>query len=172
MANLLTRVPKRAQPGVANGAHHLPATVSRRGPRPTRPSGGTTPGVFPQVAELLAGAAPDILAFTAFPVAHWQSCGPIPAGTAEPGDKAPAIFPNVDMLAKSRARRPHHLPNDSLDASQRSTSKGMHLSTDVDTDHREHSRSLHHRGGRTLGGWENNLRQDVGQFERFHGRSI
>ena len=27
---------------------------------------------FPQVAELLAGAAPDILAFTAFPVAHWQ----------------------------------------------------------------------------------------------------
>ena len=27
---------------------------------------------FPQVAELLAGAAPDILACTAFPVAHWQ----------------------------------------------------------------------------------------------------
>ena len=27
---------------------------------------------FPQVAELLAEAAPDILAFTAFPVAHWQ----------------------------------------------------------------------------------------------------
>ena len=27
---------------------------------------------FPQVAELLADAAPDILAFTAFPVAHWQ----------------------------------------------------------------------------------------------------
>ena len=27
---------------------------------------------FPQVAELLAAAAPDILAFTAFPVAHWQ----------------------------------------------------------------------------------------------------
>ena len=26
----------------------------------------------PQVAELLADAAPDILAFTAFPVAHWQ----------------------------------------------------------------------------------------------------
>ena len=24
------------------------------------------------MAELLAGAAPDILAFTAFPVAHWQ----------------------------------------------------------------------------------------------------
>ena len=27
---------------------------------------------FPQVAELLADATPDILAFTAFPVAHWQ----------------------------------------------------------------------------------------------------
>ena len=27
---------------------------------------------FPQVAELLADAAPDILAFTAFPMAHWQ----------------------------------------------------------------------------------------------------
>ena len=27
---------------------------------------------FPQVAELLADAAPDILAFTAFPAAHWQ----------------------------------------------------------------------------------------------------
>ena len=27
---------------------------------------------FPWVAELLADAAPDILAFTAFPVAHWQ----------------------------------------------------------------------------------------------------
>ena len=28
--------------------------------------------LFPQVAELLADAAPDILAFTAFPEAHWQ----------------------------------------------------------------------------------------------------
>ena len=27
---------------------------------------------FPQVAELLPDAAPDILTFTAFPVAHWQ----------------------------------------------------------------------------------------------------
>ena len=55
MANLLTRVPKRAllslskgwrgYPGPSShGAHHLPATVSRRGPRPIGPSGGTTPG--------------------------------------------------------------------------------------------------------------------------------
>ena len=27
---------------------------------------------FPWVAELLADTAPDLLAFTAFPVAHWQ----------------------------------------------------------------------------------------------------
>ena len=27
---------------------------------------------FPQVAEMLADAAPDILTFTAFPVPHWQ----------------------------------------------------------------------------------------------------
>ena len=27
---------------------------------------------FPQAAELLADAAPDLLAFTAFPTAHWQ----------------------------------------------------------------------------------------------------
>ena len=46
-----------------------------------------TPGAFSQVAELLANAAPDILAFTAFP------SGPLaeavvqqPTGTAEPRD--------------------------------------------------------------------------------------
>ena len=54
--------------------HHLPvspATVSRRGPRPIGPSGGTTPGALSPGGGV-ADAAPDILAFTAFPVAHWQ----------------------------------------------------------------------------------------------------
>ena len=51
MANLLTRVPKRAQPGVATQdllawSAPSPATVSRRGPRPIGPSGGTTPGAL------------------------------------------------------------------------------------------------------------------------------
>ena len=52
MANLLTRVPKRALLSLSkgwrghHGPHHLPATVSRRGPRPTGPSGGTTPGAL------------------------------------------------------------------------------------------------------------------------------
>ena len=40
---------------------------------------------FAQVAELLADAAPDILAFTAFPVSHWQKLWsnnpPVPAST-------------------------------------------------------------------------------------------
>ena len=52
---------------------------------------------FAQVAELLADAAPDLLAFTAFPafpVAHWQKLwSNKPAGTAEPGDKAPQSLP-------------------------------------------------------------------------------
>ena len=39
------------------------------------------------MGELLADAAPDILAFTAFPLAHWQKLWPNnPQGTAEPGD--------------------------------------------------------------------------------------
>ena len=73
MANLLTRVPKRAQSGVATMVRtiykqlspeevhaHLERVVEQlRDP-------------FPQAAELLADAAPDILAFTAFHTAHWQ----------------------------------------------------------------------------------------------------
>ena len=52
MANLLTRVPKRALLSLSkgwrghHGAHHLPATVSRRGPRPIGPSSGTTSGAL------------------------------------------------------------------------------------------------------------------------------
>ena len=78
MANLLTRVPKRAQPGVATQdllAWCAPSTSNCLPPR----SHGQLDRVveqlrepFPQVAELLADAAPDLLACTAFPVAHWQ----------------------------------------------------------------------------------------------------
>ena len=46
------------------------------------------------MAELLADAAPDLLAFTAFPVAHWQKLwSNNPQETAEPGDKAPQSLP-------------------------------------------------------------------------------
>ena len=37
-----------------HGTHHLPATVSRRGPRPIGPSGGTTPGALSPGGRLLA----------------------------------------------------------------------------------------------------------------------
>ena len=73
MANLLTRVPKRAQPDVATMVRTIYQQLS-----PAEVHGQLDRVVeqlrepFPQVAELLADAAPDILAFTAFPVAHWQ----------------------------------------------------------------------------------------------------
>ena len=87
MANLLTRVPKRTQPGVPNLAcptwrgHPGPSRMVRTIYQQLSPAEvhGQLDRVveqlrepFPQVAELLADAAPDILAFTAFPVAHWQ----------------------------------------------------------------------------------------------------
>ena len=77
MANLLTRVPKRAQPGVATQdllAWSAPSTSNCLPPRSTAnwTEWWKLRELFAQVAELLADAAPDILAFTAFPVAHWQ----------------------------------------------------------------------------------------------------
>ena len=78
MANLLTRVPKRAQPGVATQdllAWYAPSTSNCLPPRSTAnwtEWWNNSGEPFPQVAELLADAAPDLLAFTAFPVAHWQ----------------------------------------------------------------------------------------------------
>ena len=86
MANLLTRVPKRAQPGVACTIYQpigtrTVATMVRTIYQQLSPAEvhGQLDRVveqlrepFAQVAELLADAAPDILAFTAFPVAHWQ----------------------------------------------------------------------------------------------------
>ena len=77
MANLLTRVPKRAQPGVATQDLLAWYTIYQQ-LSPAEVHGQLDRVVeqlrepFAQVAELLADAAPDILAFTAFPVAHWQ----------------------------------------------------------------------------------------------------
>ena len=99
MANLLTRVPKRAQPGVATQdllawSHHLPATVSRRGPRPIGPSGGTTPGALCPGGRTAGGCR------AGHPGLHGLPSGPLaeavvqqPAGTAEPRDKAPQSLP-------------------------------------------------------------------------------
>ena len=78
----------------SHGTHHLPATVSRRGPRPTRPSGGTTPGAVSPGGGAAGGrrAGP--------PGLHGLPSGPLaeavvqqPAGTAEPGDPSPQSLP-------------------------------------------------------------------------------
>ncbi len=59
MTNLLTRVPKRSQPGVATMVRTIYKQLSPE-------------AVHAQAAEMLADALADILAFTAFPVSHWQ----------------------------------------------------------------------------------------------------
>ena len=61
----------------SHGAHHLPATVSRRGPRPIGPSGGTTPGALCRGG----GAADRMPRRTSWPArpSQWptgRSCGP------------------------------------------------------------------------------------------------
>ena len=92
MANLLTRVPKRAQPGVATMVRtNLPATVSRRGPRPIGPSGGT-PGALCPGGRTAGGCR------AGHPGLHGLPSGPLaeavvqqPAGTAEPGDPSPGL---------------------------------------------------------------------------------
>lgn len=73
MANLLTRVPKRSQPGVATVVRTIykelsPEEVHAQAARVI----SQLQEHFPQAAEMLADAMPDILAFTAFPVSHWQ----------------------------------------------------------------------------------------------------
>ena len=73
MTNLLSKVPRRAQPWVAT----MVRTIYQQ-PSPEDVHGqharmvGMLDERFPQAAALLADAGPDILAFTAFPVAHWK----------------------------------------------------------------------------------------------------
>ena len=73
MTNLLTRVPKRSQPGVATRVRTIykqlsPEEVHAQADRVI----AQLREYFPQAAQMLAEALPDILAFTAFPVSHWQ----------------------------------------------------------------------------------------------------
>ena len=73
MTNLLSKVPKRAQPWVATMVRTIyqqpsPEEVHAQHQRII----GMLDERFPQAAELLADAGPDILAFTGFPVAHWR----------------------------------------------------------------------------------------------------
>ena len=73
MTNLLSRVPKRAQPAVATMVRTIyqqpsPEEVHAQHRRVVE----QLQARFPMAAELLAEAGPDILAFTGFPVAHWR----------------------------------------------------------------------------------------------------
>jgi putative transposase len=73
LRNLLTKVPKSAGPFVATLVRSVFAqpdatAVHAQFDRVLEQLHGR----FPEAAEMLADAAPDILAFTAFPFAHWK----------------------------------------------------------------------------------------------------
>lgn len=73
MANLLSRVPKRAQPAVATMVRTIyqqpsPGEVHAQHRRVVE----QLDEHFPMAAQQLAEAGPDILAFTGFPIAHWR----------------------------------------------------------------------------------------------------
>ena len=73
VTNLLTRVPRRAQPWVATMVRTIyqqpsPDEVHAQLDRVT----DQLQNRFPQVASLLDEAGPDVLAFSSFPLAHWK----------------------------------------------------------------------------------------------------
>ncbi len=73
MSNLLTRVPKRSQPGMAAMVRTIyqqlfPEEVHAQADRVVV----QLQEHFLQAAQMLADALTDILAFAAFPVSHWQ----------------------------------------------------------------------------------------------------
>jgi transposase-like protein len=73
MSNLLTRVPKSAQSFVATMVRSIYQQPSAAEVRAQH--GRVVAQLaerFPEAAQLLADAAADILAFTAFPLAHWR----------------------------------------------------------------------------------------------------
>ena len=73
MTNLLTRVPRRAQPAVAT----MVRTIYQQ-PSPQEVHAQLERVIaqlqdpFPQVASLLDAAGADVLAFSSFPLAHWK----------------------------------------------------------------------------------------------------
>ncbi len=73
MTNILSRVPKRVQPGVAMMVRTIYQQPSAEEvPIQHQRVVGQLKELFPTAAELLSEAGPDILAFTGFPFAHWR----------------------------------------------------------------------------------------------------
>ena len=77
MTNLLTRVPRRAQPWVATMVRTIyqqpsPDEVHAQLDRVT----DQLQDRFPQVTSLLDEAGPDVLAFSSFPAVHWKKIWP------------------------------------------------------------------------------------------------
>ena len=73
MTNLLSRVPKRFQPGVATMVRTIYKQLSLEKVHAQADRVvAQLQEHFPQAAQMLEDALPDILAFTAFPVSHWQ----------------------------------------------------------------------------------------------------
>ncbi|MBP7126095.1 transposase [Myxococcota bacterium] len=70
--NLLTRVPKSAQPLVAAALRSIFAQPSPEDVRAQHVRVVAQIERFPQAAALLEEAGPDILAFAAFPKEHWR----------------------------------------------------------------------------------------------------
>ena len=78
MSNLLTRVPKRSQPGVATMVRTIyqqlsPEEVHAQADRVI----AQLREHFPQAAQMLADALPDILAFSAFRYFTGRNSGPV-----------------------------------------------------------------------------------------------
>ena len=90
MTNLLTRVPRRAQPWVATMVRTIyqqpsPDEIHAQLERVT----DQLQNRFPQVASLLDEAGPDVLAFSNFPLAHWKKVwSNNPTGASRQGDPA------------------------------------------------------------------------------------
>ena len=73
MSNLLTRVPKRSQPDVAAMVRTIYQQLSPEEVHAqTDRVAAQLRKHFPQAAQMLEDALPDILAFTVFPGSHWQ----------------------------------------------------------------------------------------------------
>ena len=103
MTNLLTRVPRRAQPWVATMVRTI---YQQPSPDEVRQGDRSTPGPLPSGRLSTDGAGPDILAFSSFPVPTGRRSGPTTHRSQEIRRRTDVvgIFPNrpsVALLAPS-----------------------------------------------------------------------